>query len=500
MIYIYLIGLLLELVVTLTILWRFRYIVVALTVSLIAFSSSGLLAQDFSWVSGLIVILSIFRIFNLLRVVKGRMHVVYLKHVVRRTSLWLMAYHIVPGMFQLIDRFHLPASGFILAYSAMVVVIAFTVLLVTLRNITKTRHLPLMEHYSDKELPTVTVAIPARNETTSLEDMLRTVLANNYPKLEIVVLDESPNSKVPEIIRQFAQDGVRFVPGHEPDARWLAKNLAYEKLAEVASGELILFAGVDVRMGPEAIRALVTTMLNRNKAMISVLPRRLAGTSMDAVTQPMRYWWELALPRRRFNRPAVLCTCWLINRKTLKSLGGFAAVSRAVVPEGYFARELVKEDKYSFIRSDDMLDIQTRKTPDEQMDTAVRMRYPQFRRRPEWVLLAIMFNVAMFLAPGVLVISAFWTGFQAVHWLALVACGLFTATHIVIVQVTNPANALLAIVNLPLAAMSELLLTIVSMYQYEFSIVEWKGRDITLPVMHVVPHLPLLADKPMRKV
>jgi hypothetical protein len=31
-----------------------------------------------------------------------------------------------------------------------------------------------------------------------------------------------------------------------------------------------------------------------------------------------------------------------------------------------------------------------------------------------------------------------------------------------------------------------------SMWQYEFSEVDWKGRNICVPAMHVIPHLPKL--------
>jgi len=33
-----------------------------------------------------------------------------------------------------------------------------------------------------------------------------------------------------------------------------------------------------------------------------------------------------------------------------------------------------------------------------------------------------------------------------------------------------------------------------SMWRYEFSTVEWKGRDVAVPAMHVISHLPTLQD------
>jgi len=72
--------------------------------------------------------------------------------------------------------------------------------------------------------------------------------SHDYPKLEIIVLDDcSQNKHTPEIIRSFAHDGVRFIQGEHPKPTWLAKNQAYDRLAQESSGEFILFCGVDVR-------------------------------------------------------------------------------------------------------------------------------------------------------------------------------------------------------------------------------------------------------------
>lgn len=480
---------------TLPAVWRWRYIFSGTAVFGMGFSSIAILSTHPQRSAFLLVVLVLFRVFNLLRIIKNRMHPQYLRRAVRRTSLWLVVYHIgFVAFLELRPALSVHFQVHIL-YAVGVLMTSLVTISVTIRNIIKSRHIPVREYFADRDLPTVTVAIPARNETQDLEDMLRTVIASNYPKLEVIVLDDCSEDKTPEIIRQFAHDGVRFLPGHPPQQRWLAKNLAYQRLAEEANGELILFAGVDVRFGPEAIKALVSSLLIRKKTMISVLPRRLAGSVADAFVQPMRYWWELTLPRRPFNRPAVVSTCWLVNRKALEELGGFGAVSHAIIPEGYFAREFVKRDGYSFIRADDQLDVQTRKSTTEQIRTAIRMHYPQFRRRPEWVLLAVSIHMAVLMVPLAIALSSIWAGFDLATGILLASTVLLAITHVLIIQVTNPSNALVAVVNLPFAAMSELILTMVSMYLYEFGAVEWKGRNITPQVMHVVPHLPPLPEK-----
>ena len=274
--------------------------------------------------------------------------------------------------------------------------------------------------------------------------------------------------------------------------RWLAKNQAYDKLYQESSGSFILFCGVDVRFGPSTIRSMVNVLRSRNKSMLSVLPLRIAGAAQATLLQPMRYWWELALPRRLFNRPAVLSTCWMIERKALKHLGGFGAVSHAVIPEGFFARELVKTDGYSFVRSTDELEVRTVKSLNDQRETALRTRYPEVRRRPEVVLLVTLAELFVFFAPFLSLVVSLVSGFVPGIILSGISTVVVLVTHLVILQVTNPANLAVSILTFPFAAITELIIGYVSMFKYEFGTVEWKGRNVCIPVMHVVPRLPTI--------
>lgn len=367
--------------------------------------------------------------------------------------------------------------------------VAAVLCVTTFHTLRATAPRPTEGKFADRDLPSLTVAIPARNETKDLEECLRTVLASDYPKLEVIVLDDCSQLPTADVIKGFAQQGVRFIPGKPPAKRWLPKNQAYQALYREASGEIVIFCGVDVRFGVSAVRELVYQMLERNKRMVSVLPVRRDASLQDSYIQPMRYWWELVLPRKLFNRPAVLSTCWAIYREDIHALGSFKATSRSVMPEQYFARELVRKDTYSFLRSSSSLDIVTVKSLEEQRRTALRMRYPQLHKRPEWVYLLLVgygFFILWPMAwPLVYLADGPWK-------LSLVAAGLLALTHIQILRATDPTNAAFGAFTLPFAILTDFVLVIDSMLRYEFFAVFWKERNICLPVMHVYPGLPRL--------
>jgi hypothetical protein len=473
---------------------RPRSTLAALSVVAGAFSVGYLVVVEPNVFSVALGLLGLYRVFNMMRVVEKRMHEHYLQTATRRTSLILFVLQIVvlSGWW----AWEKWGNTGHVSWAVLAVLQAITgaVLLASvLRNIKRTAWPLKQGAYSDKELPSVTVAIPARDETEDLQQCLQSIIASDYPKLEVIVLDDcSQSRRTPEIIREFAQDGVRFIKGEEPTASWLPKNSAYDHLAAEASGSYILFCGVDARFAPHSIRTLMATMLDRNKQMISVLPwRRQEAYGHFSLIQAMRYWWELVPPRRMFNRPPVLSTCWIIKKSTLEKTGGFAAVARAIVPEALFAKELIKTDAYSFLRSGLATGIDSVKRVSEQRATAMRMRYPQVHRRPEHVAIVTLLECVFLILPFVLAVAGFWISFGVTtHVLSFIASGLLSAAYVIAVLATHVNSWWFSLLAQPFTAMSDVVLLHYSMWKYEFSVVDWKGRNVCVPVMRVEPRLP----------
>lgn len=460
--------------------WHFRVVsaFVAAVCSLIGVSI--LLYDRVDVVGGLILLVVIFRIIAYARIFHNQLHHNHLYSVTVRSFIFLDI--------ALVSVFLLSSVPFTLAtlevLASLQLLTAFVLLGFIANSVHQTKYHPHEEYLSDKELPSITVAIPARNETDDLEACIESVLSSNYPKLEVIVLDDCSQGKKPaEIIKQHAHAGVRFLQGTQPPDDWLAKNYAYHQLTQEASGSYILFCGVDVRMSPSYLRILMNHMKLKKKRMISVLPLRLGSDIRSSFIQPMRYWWELALPRKFLNKPAVLSTCWVIDKKVLKRMGEFTAVKRSILPERYFARECVKHDTYSFIRADGELDIRTTKKPQSQIETAYRVRYPQFHNRLESILLYVL-AIQVFLGlPYVLFIGSFVMAMPLVQMLSGLTILSLTIGHAIIVTISQPANASVALINLPFVALSEATISVYSMIKYEFSAVIWKGRNVCIPIM-----------------
>jgi chlorobactene glucosyltransferase len=339
------------------------------------------------------------------------------------------------------------------------------------------------EKRSLKDLPTVSVCIPARNETHALEDCLTSVLASSYQKLEVLVLDDCSQDKTSEIIRSFAHDGVRFIQGELPADGWLGKNQAMQTLAEQATGDYILFMDVDTRLNVSSIAQVVDYTLANKLEMVAVLPQNRLGLQPGSLLSTLRYFWQMVLPITRRHAP-VAGQAWLINADTLKELGGFKSVAHKIVPEGSFARRLFTKDTYRFIAGTPLLGITTAKRWPSQLESSVRILYPTYKRQPVLALAAVAYLLCVFVAPIVLSV---WLAIDGSHKgllaLAITATILELLNYALVLRRTHPRVWLLAVLFLPIVAVQEIILILVSMIMYEFGDVNWKGRNVCYPVI-----------------
>jgi glycosyltransferase involved in cell wall biosynthesis len=462
--------------------------------------TTAILYCDFNILSSIIGLLTIYRVINLERLTHRKHQDDHIYHLARRSSLVLSGLQLAAlCCLLLVQSMSLNPNVWLIGLAALDILGAVVLALTIDRQGRVTLAPNNLTGRAGLDMPALTVAIPARNETADLEACLQTLVKSSYLKLEILVLDDcSQNLHTPEIIRQFAHDGVRFIAGSVPPDNWLAKNFAYKQLLDESNGELVLFCGVDARFEPNALTAIVETMLDRRKTMLSVMPRNLvpARFKLEALlVQPGRYAWELALPRRWLDRPPVLSSCWVAQRHMLNEAGGFAAVTRAILPERYFARyAALHHDGYSFLQSGEQLGLASAKGFDEQRATAVRMRYPSLHRRIELTALVSIVECLLLVWPYIGLVDSLIRRQWSFACIDASSCLMLSYTYSQIVRITYQRPLLRALWLFPFAAIYDVALLNYSLWRYEFDEVIWKGRNVCIPVMRVLPHLPSLIE------
>jgi glycosyltransferase involved in cell wall biosynthesis len=110
------------------------------------------------------------------------------------------------------------------------------------------------------DAPTVSIIFSALNEAASIEPALRSLLALDYPRLELIAIDDRSTDDTGAILDRLALEDARLRVIHvtELPAGWLGKNHALQRGAEAASGDYLLFTDADVMFEPRALRRAVS--------------------------------------------------------------------------------------------------------------------------------------------------------------------------------------------------------------------------------------------------
>ena len=332
------------------------------------------------------------------------------------------------------------------------------------------------------DLPTVSVCIPARNENHALADCLTTVLESDYPKLEVIVLDDCSQDKTSRIIHSFAHAGVRFVQGEAPSDGWLGRNQAMQVLSKEATGKYLLFMCVDTRLNSNAISQLVEYAREKHLSMLSVLPRKDGRFAPDTFLSTLRFFWQLTTPR--FVDMPVTSALWLVQARALEKAGGLKQVASHIEPERTFARIFAAKSTYRFLIGGQSLGVFYAKKWSSQIETSVRIWYPLLDMQPGRVFLAVFGQYLFTFLPAVIVVSGIIT--QHYTWVTLISAIIIALQFIVYafyVFKTQERGRLLAILCLPIVALQETSLIVTSFLQYEFGTVNWKGRNVCYPIL-----------------
>lgn len=191
----------------------------------------------------------------------------------------------------------------------------------------------------------VSILVPARNEASRITPTLRSLLAQEgLPDMEILVLDDGSTDGTGDVVRQVvgADPRVKVIDGPDdlPPPGWLGKSWACHRLAQEATGDVLVFVDADVQLSARAIASTVHQMRQGALELLSPYPRQVAVTRAERVTQPLVVWsWVTALPIRiteRSHYPSMAAAVGqflVVDARAYRISGGHSAVSDMILED-----------------------------------------------------------------------------------------------------------------------------------------------------------------------
>ncbi len=143
------------------------------------------------------------------------------------------------------------------------------------------RNFPTLREWDGPMLaswPKVSVIVPCRNEAKGVEKAMSSLLAQDYPNLEIVAVNDRSEDDTGARLEALAAQDARLTVLHIENlpAGWLGKNNAMHQGARRASGAWLLFTDGDVVFEPIALKRSVAFAAAHGLGHFVALPQFLA--------------------------------------------------------------------------------------------------------------------------------------------------------------------------------------------------------------------------------
>lgn len=224
-------------------------------------------------------------------------------------------------------------------------------LCVLLRNSSKLDHLPAAPQTPSSHGP-VCLCMPARNEADEIGTALDSWLAQDYPDLFILVVDDGSTDGTAGILEPRANkcpDRLRVLRNDSLPAGWLGKNHALHlavQQPEAMKAQWLLFVDADVHATHDLLRRVFAYLEDRPADILALLFAVDAVGLVERVAVPLAVPGFLILvpphqvPNPRHPAFAGIGAFTLVKRSVYDAVGGHASAPLEVVDDMMLAHRI----------------------------------------------------------------------------------------------------------------------------------------------------------------
>ncbi|MFT5207329.1 MAG: chlorobactene glucosyltransferase [Candidatus Omnitrophota bacterium] len=214
------------------------------------------------------------------------------------------------------------------------------------------------------EFKSVSILVPCRNEAKTIRSNVLSMLEQDYPDFEVIVLNDNSTDGTTEILAELIQthsQRLRVIQGQSLPDGWQGKNFACHQLSVEAQKDWFLFVDADTYHEPLMLKNAMHTALNAKAALLSTFPRQRFGSWGDELVVPMMFFVLLTyLPmffvsRRTWKWIGNISTACgqfiLVQSKSYQEIGGHGDL-RDRISEGPLLAKAIKSSGAKVILRD----------------------------------------------------------------------------------------------------------------------------------------------------
>lgn len=199
-------------------------------------------------------------------------------------------------------------------------------------------------------IPRVSVLVPARNEERNIEACVSSLLEQEYPDFEVIVLDDHSTDQTFSILSRLAGEDrhLQIIEGRPLPDGWLGKHWACHQLDRVATGELILFVDADTRHTTDMLMDSVSALVAECADLVTAFPHEEVVTWGERLLVPVIGFGIFTFIPIRLVQKLHLAALsvsigqfMLFRRVAYDAVGGYEAVRTEIVDDMVLGRRII---------------------------------------------------------------------------------------------------------------------------------------------------------------
>jgi chlorobactene glucosyltransferase len=215
--------------------------------------------------------------------------------------------------------------------------------------------------------PLISICIPARNEAHNIRKCVVAALGQDYPKIEVIVLDDRSTDATLTQLKEIASQDSRLIPisGSDLPEGWAGKPHALFQASAVARGEWLCFVDADTFLNPEAISSCYAKAIETKADLFTVMTRQILGSFWEKVVMPLVMTaLSVGFSPRKVNDPSRRDAIAngqfiMIKRAVYDAIGGHESVKDQITEDKAIS-ERVKWNGHRLVVADGMQVLSTR--------------------------------------------------------------------------------------------------------------------------------------------
>jgi chlorobactene glucosyltransferase len=304
---------------------------------------------------------------------------------------------------------------FILVCLFLITGIWFYIIYLWIRSIKNSPKLIEQKNQQLYTIPKVSIILPAKNEQKNLEKCIESLLNQDYPNYELILINDASEDKTLDIMKEFSykDNKVKVINLDYKPEGWLGKNWACYNGYLQSGGEILLFTDADTYHEKDTLRLSILTFFKYKLDSLNVLPKTIGVTFLSKLILPI-----YTLHQHTFCSPIhinnldtkkkntyFLGTYYLIKRGVYEKIGTHKAVRDEFNEDIFIGKKLKDMDfKVHMVRGEYNLHTETIRSSNYIFNQISRVVIPYYQKSKLTALRLILFLFAIKFCPPFLLL------------------------------------------------------------------------------------------------